>query len=83
MVYAAQLVHKHCRRFGLLMHIGRNSKNSKTEAIHFPKRINKSPIPPGTKVMMQDDDLPNELSIWEEGWLMEKELWITYGRHFF
>jgi hypothetical protein len=51
---ASQLIHGHYKRFGLLMHVGQNGKNSKTEAIHFPKGIHESPIPPGTKVIMQD-----------------------------
>jgi hypothetical protein len=36
------------------MHVGRNGKKSKTEAIHFPKGIHESPIQLGAKVPMQD-----------------------------
>jgi hypothetical protein len=53
-VSASQLIHGHYARFGILMHVGRNGKKSKTEAIHFPKGIHESPIQLGAKVPMQD-----------------------------
>ena len=39
MIKAAEIIYKHFARFGLIMHIGRDGKKSKTEAMYFPPKL--------------------------------------------
>ena len=47
MIKAAEIIYKHFARFGLIMHIGRDGKKSKTEAMYFPPKLmtNKNDTP--------------------------------------
>jgi hypothetical protein len=45
----AQTIHDHYARFGLVMHVGRGYKKSKTEAMHVPAKLDQEPIPEGTR----------------------------------
>jgi hypothetical protein len=36
MIKGAEILRKHRTHFGLIMHIGREGKKSKTEAVYFP-----------------------------------------------
>jgi hypothetical protein len=46
MIKGAEILRKHMTHFGLIMHIGRDEKKSKTEAVYFP--------PPGVKATPED-----------------------------
>jgi hypothetical protein len=39
MIKAAEIIFDHFARFGLIMHIGKNGKKSKTEAMYFPPKL--------------------------------------------
>jgi hypothetical protein len=46
MIKGTEILRKHMLHFGLIMHIGRDRKKSKTEAVYF--------LPPGVKATKED-----------------------------
>jgi hypothetical protein len=42
-------------RFGLIMHVGREGKQSKSEEIHIPSKVTDKPIAKGTIVIMNNN----------------------------
>jgi hypothetical protein len=49
----SQTIHYHYAGFGLVMHIGRGDKKSKTEAMHVPATLNQEPIPEGKMIKLR------------------------------
>jgi hypothetical protein len=50
----AHTIHDRYARFGLVMHVGRGDKKSKTEAMHVPGKLNQEPIPEGTRLELRE-----------------------------
>jgi hypothetical protein len=46
----AHTIHDQYARFGLVIHVGRGDKKSKTEAMYVPAKSNQEPIPEGTRI---------------------------------
>jgi hypothetical protein len=49
----SQTIREHYARFGLVMHVGRGEKKSKTEEMHAPATLNQEPIPEGTRIELR------------------------------
>jgi hypothetical protein len=56
MMHGGNVIFHHYAEFGLIMHVGREGKKSKTEMLHIPKKLGENPIPLGTKVQMNKGD---------------------------
>lgn len=51
----AAILYKHLARFGLIMHIGRQGKQSKTEAMYFPSKIDGYTLAAETEQIVVED----------------------------
>ena len=56
LVNGVKEIQQHYARFGLIMHVGKNGKKSKTEAMHIPARLNEEPTKDGTTINISDNE---------------------------